>query len=221
MNRLNDSVNQRLQSKIYRRLFVQRYPVVTLHIAPGQPQGSPLLPCPAPALTMTTMPSSESSVVVVKAGVNADERRRPLWSSWIGMKPHLAINCLLLLLAFVLTACNDQSQKPDSRLKYFTILSSRVLIEGNNAEVFGEVENTGQMKFPFDVTIQADLMDNNGSSVGNAVGIAEDVGPGQVRQFMLIGTVDGTRYARLKVMTVSLQEKRQELGWPTPTPISP
>ena len=129
--------------------------------------------------------------------------------------------CLLLLLVLALTACNDQSQKSDPRLKYFTVLNSRVLIEGNNAEVFGEVENTGQMKFPFDVTMQADLMDNNGQSVGNAAGTAEDVGPGQVRQFLLIGTVDGTRYAKLKVTAVSLQEKRQELGWPTPTPISP
>lgn len=133
----------------------------------------------------------------------------------------LAGFCLLLLLTLVLTACNNQPQKPDPRLKYFTILNSRVLIEGNNAEVFGEVENTGQMKFPFDVTMQANLMDNNGQSVGHAAGTAEDVGPGQVRQFLLIGTVDGTRYAKLKVTTVSLQEKRQELGWPTPTPISP
>jgi hypothetical protein len=127
----------------------------------------------------------------------------------------------LLLLALALSACNAQSPKPDLRLKYFTVLNSRVLIEGNNAEVFGEVENTSQMKFPFDVTMQADLLDNNGQSVGNATGTAEDVGPGQVRQFVLIGTVDGTRYAKLKVTAVSLQEKRQELGLPTPTPVSP
>ena len=131
------------------------------------------------------------------------------------------IYCLLLLLTLALSACNDQSQQPDPRLKYFTILNSRVLIESNNAEVFGEVENTGQMKFPFDVTMQADLMDNNGQSVGKANGTAEDVGPGQVRQFILTGTVDGSRYAKLKVMASSLQEKRQELGLPTPTPLSP
>jgi hypothetical protein len=129
--------------------------------------------------------------------------------------------CLLLLLALALTACNDQSEKPDPRLKYFTILNSRVLIADNNVEVFGEVENNSQMKFPFDVTMQADLMDNNGQSVGNAKGTAEDVGPGQVRQFILTGTVDGSRYAKLKVTATSLQEKRQELGLPTPTPISP
>ncbi len=129
--------------------------------------------------------------------------------------------CCLVLLAIALSACNDQSQQVDPRLKYFVIVDSRVLIEGNNAEVFGEIENTSKMQFPFDVTMQADLMDINGQMVGTATGTAEDVGMGQVRQFMLVGTVDGTRYARLKVTPISLQEKRQELGWPTPTPISP
>src|SRR6266566_8055078 len=82
--------------------------------------------------------------------------------------------CLLLLLTLALSACNDQSQKLDPRLKYFTILNPRVLIADNNVEVFGEVQNSSQMKFPFDVTMQADLMDNNGQSVGNANGTAED-----------------------------------------------
>ncbi len=131
------------------------------------------------------------------------------------------IICCLVLLAIALSACNDQSQQVDPRLKYFVIIDSRVLIEGNGAEVFGELENTSKMQFPFDVSMQADLMDINGQMVGTATGTAEDVGIGQVRQFMLVGTVDGTRYARLKVTPVSLQEKRQELGWPTPTPISP
>jgi hypothetical protein len=131
------------------------------------------------------------------------------------------ILCCLVLLAIALSACNDQSQQVDPRLKYFVIIDSRVLIEGNGAEVFGEIENTSKMTFPFDVSMQADLMDINGQMVGTATGTAEDVGMGQVRQFMLVGTVDGTRYARLKVTPVSLQEKRQELGWPTPTPISP
>ena len=131
------------------------------------------------------------------------------------------IICCLVLLAIALSACNDQSQQVDPRLKYFVIIDSRVLIEGNGAEVFGEVENTSKMQFPFDVSMQADLMDINGQMVGTATGTAEDVGMGQVRQFELVGTVDGTRYARLKVTPVSLQEKRQELGWPTPTPIGP
>jgi hypothetical protein len=191
------------------------------HSAPGQPQGSPLLPSTAPALTMTTKPAGKPSVVIVRAGVDVDARRGPLWSPWGGVRPLLAVCCLLLLLALALAACNDQSQKPDPRLKYFTILNSRVLIADNNVEVFGEVENTSQMKFPFDVTMQADLMDNSGQSVGNANGTAEDVGPGQVRQFILTGTVDGSRFAKLKVTAISLQEKRQELGLPTPTPISP
>src|SRR6266446_4763018 len=112
---------------------------------PGQPQGSPLLPCTAPALTMTTKPAGKPSVVIVRAGVDA--RRGPLWSPWGEVRPFLAVCCcLLLLLALALTACNDQSQKPDPRLKYFTILNSRVLIADNNVEVFGEVENSSQMK---------------------------------------------------------------------------
>jgi hypothetical protein len=219
---LNDKAYQQLQQKIHKRLSLYRSPGEGPSPTPGQPQGSPLLPSAAPALTMTTKPAGEPTVVIVRAGVDVDARRGSLWSPWGGVRPFLAVcYCLLLLLALALTACNDQSQKPDPRLKYFTILNSRVLIADNNVEVFGEVENTSQMKFPFDVTMQADLMDNNGQSVGNATGTAEDVGPGQVRQFILTGTVDGSRYAKLKVTANSLQEKRQELGLPTPTPISP
>jgi hypothetical protein len=125
---------------------------------------------------------------------------------------------LLIVLAMVLSGCGGQAQQIDPRLKYFKVVDSRVLIEGSQAEVFGDVENTSTMKFPFDVTMQANLMDLNGQEVGMAYGTAEDVGMGQVRQFVLVGTVDGTRYARLKVTPISLQEKRQELGWPTPTP---
>src|SRR2546425_5251286 len=92
--------------------------------------------------------------------------------------------CCLVLFAIALSACNDQSQQVDPRLKYFVIIDSRVLIEGNGAEVFGELENTSKMQFPFDVSMQADLMDINGQMVGTATGTAEDVGMGQVRQFM-------------------------------------
>ncbi len=125
---------------------------------------------------------------------------------------------LLPVLAMALNGCGGQAQQSDPRLKYFKVVDSRVLIEGSQAEVFGDVENTSDMTFPFDVTMQADLMDLNGQQVGMAYGTAEDVGMGQVRQFVLVGTVDGTRYARLKVTPISLQEKRQELNWPTPTP---
>jgi hypothetical protein len=135
-------------------------------------------------------------------------RRNLLISAWL---------CgLLLVLAMALNGCGGQAQQSDPRLKYFKIVDSRVLIEGSQAEVFGDVENTSTMKFPFDVTMQADLMDLNGQQVGMAYGTAEDVGMGQVRQFVLVGTVDGTRYARLKVTLISLQEKRQERTLPTP-----
>lgn len=131
-----------------------------------------------------------------------------------------ALVALACLLSAVLSACG-QSQQVDPRLKYFHVVDARILIEGNSAEVFGDVENTSKMTFPFDVTMQANLMDNNGNIVGTAIGTAEDVGPGQVRQFALVGTVDGSRYAKLSVTPISLQEKRQELGMPTPTPFGP
>jgi len=125
------------------------------------------------------------------------------------------------VLILILVGCAGQAQPVDPRLKYFKVLDSRILIEGNQAEVIGEVANTSTMKFPFDVTLQATLMDLHGQPVGTAIGTAEDVGLGQVRQFVLIGTVDGARYARLNVIPISLQEKRKELNLPTPTPISP
>jgi len=137
------------------------------------------------------------------------------------MRESRSLAVLFCLLTIVLSACGGQAQQPDPRLKYFIVVDSRVLIEGNNVEVIGDIENTGKIKFPFDVTMQADLMDVNNQSVGTATGTAEDVGLGQVRQFVLTGTVDGTRYAKLKVTPFSLQEKRQELNLPTPTPISP
>lgn len=128
---------------------------------------------------------------------------------------------LLLLLCVVLAGCGDQPRRPDLRLSYFKIISSRILIEGNQAQVFGSVLNSSTMAFPFDVTMQATLMDLNGQQVGSATGTAEDVGLGQVRQFVLAGTVDSAHYAKLTVVPVSLQEKRQELNMPTPTPLSP
>ncbi len=130
------------------------------------------------------------------------------------------LTCGLVLLVVALSGCGGQAQQVDARLKYFSIVDSRILIEGSQAEVIGNVMNTSTMKFPFDVTMQATLMDTNGNAVGTASGTAEDVGLGQVRQFVLLGNVDGTRYAKLKVELVSLQEKRQELNQPTPTPIS-
>ena len=125
---------------------------------------------------------------------------------------------LLLSLIFC-SGCGSQVQQSDPRLRYFVVIDVRILIEGNQAQVIGEVVNHGTAHFPFDVTMQATLTDMQGNVIGGAGGTAEDVGPGQVRQFLLIGTVDGTRYARMKVVPISLQEKRQELNMPTPTPI--
>jgi len=135
-------------------------------------------------------------------------------------KKHAIVFLVLMLFMLVLGGCGGQAQAPDPRLKYFTIVDSRILIDGNQAQVTGDVQNTSTMKFPFDVTMQATLMDGQGNVVGTATGTAEDVGLGQVRQFVLLGTVDGTQYAKLSVTPISLQEKRQELNQPTPTPIS-
>ncbi|HLZ21643.1 MAG TPA: FxLYD domain-containing protein [Ktedonobacterales bacterium] len=126
---------------------------------------------------------------------------------------------LALMLSLAVGGCGGQSQHVDTRLTYFKIISTRILIEGNQAQVLGDVTNTSTMQFPFDVTLQATLLDLSGQQVGSATGTAEDVGPGQVRDFALQGTVDGARYAKLTVAPVSLQEKRQELGKPTPTPL--
>src|SRR5260370_18736065 len=115
----------------------------------------------------------------------------------------LIIYCLVLL-AVALSACNNQSQQVDPRLKYFVIIDSRVLIEANTAEVFDELENTSKMQFPFDVSMQPDLLHINGQMVGTATGTAEDVGIGQVRQFMLLGTLHATPYPNLKLTPVSL-----------------
>lgn len=127
---------------------------------------------------------------------------------------------LFILLITLLSGCGGQAQQPDPRLKSFQVIDTRIVISGGQAQVYGEVVNTSSMKFPFDVTMQANLMDQSGNSVGSATGTAEDVGPGQTRQFILLGTVDGTNYAKLTVAPVSLLEKRQELGLPTPTPLS-
>jgi hypothetical protein len=144
-------------------------------------------------------------------------RRRGARVRWRGT--HLL--GLLLLLGAVVAGCGDQTRRVDPRLTYFQVISSRILIEGDQAQVFGAVLNRSTMTFPFDVTLQATLMNLNGQQVGTATGTAEDVGPSQIRQFLLVGTVDSAHYAKLAVTPISLQEKQQELNMPTPTPLSP
>ncbi len=136
------------------------------------------------------------------------------------MERKFVIFFIFTLLMLVLAGCGGQAQAPDPRLKYFSIVDSRILIDGSQAQVAGDVMNNSTMKFPFDVTLQANLLDAQGNVIGTATGTAEDVGLGQVRQFVLLGTVDGTKYAKLNVVPISLQEKRQELNQPTPTPIN-
>jgi hypothetical protein len=124
-------------------------------------------------------------------------------------------------VGLALAGCGSQQTQVDPRLKYFKIVSSSILIEGDQAQVRGVISNTSTMQFPFDVTMRATMLDLQGNAIGTASGTAEDVGPGQLREFQLEGTVDGARYASLTVAAISLNEKRQELSWPTPTPLGP
>ena len=101
------------------------------------------------------------------------------------MKRRRIIFFIGIVLVIVLTGCGEQAQAPDPRLKYFSIVDSRILIDGNQAQVAGDVMNNSAMKFPFDVTMQANLLDAQGNVIGTATGTAEDVGLGQVRQFIL------------------------------------
>lgn len=136
-----------------------------------------------------------------------------------------AIYLILLGLMILLNACTfsgqQQTQQPDPRLKVFHILSSRIIILDTQAEVDGTIRNTGHNPFPFDVSIVATLYDDAGKSVGQAQGVAEDVFPGTERSFTLIGQVDSSRYSHMKLMLVSLRERRQEKSTPTPTAVVP
>lgn len=132
---------------------------------------------------------------------------------------------LLLTLLSTLSACalsgQQQAQQPDPRLKVFHILSSRIIILDTQAEVDGTLSNTGHNPFPFDVSIVATLYDSAGNVVGQAQGVAEDVFPGMQRPFILVGQVDNSRYSHMTLTLVSLKERRQEKGLPTPTAVVP
>jgi len=128
----------------------------------------------------------------------------------------------LLILAIMLMSCggSSQSQQPDARLKVFHILSERIVMQDNQAEVDGTIRNAGHDPFPYDVTIDATFYDSSGKVIGQAQGVAEDVFPGAIGPFILVGQVDSLHYSHMQLTPVSLRERRVEHLTPTP-PVSP
>lgn len=132
---------------------------------------------------------------------------------------------VVLFLALTVSSCTlpwqSQAQPPDPRLKYFHVLSTRILTLDSRAEVDGTIINTYSYKYPFDVTLNATFYDLQGNVIGSATGTAEDVWPGTTRPFTLLGQVDTTKYSHMVVVPVSLRERRVELNLPTPPPVIP
>ena len=127
----------------------------------------------------------------------------------------------VLFLAILLASCAGNSQaQPDPRLKAFRILSERIIMLDNQAEVDGTIQNSGHDPFPYDVTIDATFYDGTGRVIGHAQGVAEDVFPGTIGSFVLVGQVDSVEYSRMQLTLVSLRERRVENFTPTP-PVSP
>lgn len=154
----------------------------------------------------------------------------PFWTQRIQsreIKPSvwgcLAYLCLYACILFSLSAClgDPPAQQPDPRLKNFHILSSRIVIMDNQAEVDGTVQNAGHDQFPFDVTIDATFYDSAGNVIGSAEGVAEDVYPGTSGPFTLRGQVESARYSHMNLAPVSLHERRQEKNLPTPPLVVP
>jgi hypothetical protein len=124
--------------------------------------------------------------------------------------------------AIFLTSCAPGGQpQSDPRLKWFHILSSRIIILDNQAEVDGTLQNTGSESYPFDVTIDATFYDKAGNVLGQAEGVAEDVFPQTTCAFVLMGQVDSLHYSHMQLTPVSLRERRIEKNLPTPPPVSP
>lgn len=142
----------------------------------------------------------------------------------VGARNGLTMACMFFAIIVILSSCiGDQqaSQQPDPRLQAFHILSSRIIMLDNQAEVDGTVQNTGHDPFPYDVTIDATFYDKAGNVIGQAAGVAEDVLPGMIRPFVLLGQADSVHYSHMQLAPVSLRERRIEKNTPTPPPISP
>ncbi len=129
---------------------------------------------------------------------------------------------MLCMLALLIASCNwpgaQQTQQPDTRLKLFHVLSARIIMLDTQAEVDGTLLNTSHTdRFPYDVTVIATFYNSAGNVVGQAGGVAEDVYPGMIRPFTLVGQVDSTQYSHMVVTVVSLKERRIEKIIPTPS----
>jgi hypothetical protein len=129
---------------------------------------------------------------------------------------------MICLLALFISSCSwpgsQQRSQPDPRLKLFHVLSARIIMLDSQAEVDGTLQNTSRTdRFPYDVTIIATFYNNAGNIVGQAGGVAEDVYPGMIQAFTLIGQVDSAQYSHMVVQVVSLKERRVEKFIPTPS----
>jgi hypothetical protein len=143
----------------------------------------------------------------------------------VGLAPALAA-CVALMFMLLFSSCNfpgtqQQAQQPDPRLKLFHVLSERIIMLDTQAEVDGAVQNTGHDRFPYDVTLMATFYNSAGNVIGQGQGVAEDVLPGMIRPFVLMGQVDSSQYSRMVVTPISLRERRIEKNTPTPPPIVP
>jgi len=139
------------------------------------------------------------------------------------MRVHRITFCIFLYFILTLSSCTSgsQTQQPDPRLKSFRVLSARIIILDTQAEVDGTVQNMGHDRYPFDITITATFYDGSGQVIGHAQGVAEDVSPGMIRPFVLLGQVDGVHYSRMELAPISLRERRYEKNLPTPPPVVP
>ncbi len=139
-----------------------------------------------------------------------------------GLVPTLVNALMICLLALLITSCSwpgaQQTSQPDPRLKAFHVLSARIIMLDTQAEVDGTLQNTSRTdRFPYDVTIIATFYNNAGNIVGQAGGVAEDVYPGMISSFTLVGQVDSTQYSHMVVTVISLKERRIEKLIPTPS----